>query len=116
MAKKEEAVDLSPRAEKISNEHLDQLQKIVNKINQIQSSVGKIEVQKHNMLHDLAVAQDNISVMQDSLQKTYGSYDVNVVTGEINWPKAKNKPSPPIPPRDGKPSSNNVEKPKKDEK
>tara|TARA_B100001250_G_scaffold387303_1_gene384546 strand:+ start:82 stop:354 length:273 start_codon:yes stop_codon:yes gene_type:complete len=87
MAKKEKEVDLKSRPEKISEEDLRAVQKMVNKINGIQFNIGKIEVQKHNMLHDLAVAQDNISVMQDSLQKTYGSYDVNLTDGSINWPK-----------------------------
>ena len=87
MAKKEKVVDLKPRAEKISNEHLDRLQKIVNKINQIQFSVGKIEAQKHAYLHDLAATQDQVTLMQDTLQKEYGSYDVNLNDGSINWPK-----------------------------
>ena len=87
MANKEKTVELKPRVEKISNEHLDQLQKIVNQINQIQFSVGKIEAQKHNMLHDLAVAQDKVAIMQDTLMKEYGSYDVNLNDGSINWPK-----------------------------
>tara|TARA_R110002020_G_scaffold132409_1_gene295660 strand:- start:701 stop:973 length:273 start_codon:yes stop_codon:yes gene_type:complete len=87
MAKKEKAVDLNLRAEKISNEHLDQLQKIVNKINQIQFSVGKIEAQKHSYLHELAITQDQVTLMQDTLKKEYGSFDVNLNDGTINWPK-----------------------------
>ena len=87
MTKKEKAVDLNLRAEKISNEHLDQLQKIVNKINQIQFSVGKIEAQKHSYLHELAITQDQVTLMQDTLKKEYGSFDVNLNDGTINWPK-----------------------------
>ena len=36
------------------------------------------------MLHDLAVAQDKIGVVQDMLLKEYGSYDVNLNDGSIN--------------------------------
>ena len=36
---KEKQVDLKPKAEKISKEHLDQLQKVVNTINRIQLNI-----------------------------------------------------------------------------
>jgi|TARA_R100001443_G_scaffold17126_1_gene27603 hypothetical protein len=84
---KEKTVELKPKAEKISKEHLDQLQKIVNSINKVQFDVGKMEVQKHHAMHELSNMQDQISLMQDTLKKTYGSYDVNVNDGTINWPE-----------------------------
>jgi hypothetical protein len=87
MAKKEKVVDLKPRPEKVSKEHLEQLQKLVNNINGIQFNVGKIEQQKHSLLHELAMLQDKVALMQDTLQKEYGSYDVNLTDGTINWPK-----------------------------
>jgi len=90
MAKKEkteEQVDLKPRAEKVSKEHLEQMQRLVNAINTIQFNIGKIESQKHSMLHNLSITQDRIAVMQDTLTKEYGSYDVSLEDGTINWPK-----------------------------
>ena len=87
MGKKEKEVDLKPRPEKVSKEHLDQLQKLVNNIKGIQFNIGKIEQQKHNLLHELAMLQDKITLMQDTLQKEYGTYDVNLKDGIINWPK-----------------------------
>ena len=87
MAKKEKVVDLKPQVEKISEEHLKELQKIVNNLNGIQFNIGKIEVQKHAMLHDLAITQDKVAFMQDTLVKEYGSFDVNLNDGSINWPK-----------------------------
>ena len=39
---KEKTVELKPKAEKISEEHLKQLQQIVNNINGIQFNIGKI--------------------------------------------------------------------------
>tara|TARA_Y100001963_G_C6502390_1_gene318444 strand:- start:121 stop:399 length:279 start_codon:yes stop_codon:yes gene_type:complete len=86
---KEKTVDLKPKVEKISEEHLRELQKIVNNINGIQFNIGKIEAQKHTLLHDLAVTQDKVGLMQDTLMKEYGSYDVNLTDGTINWPKEK---------------------------
>ena len=99
---KEETVDLKRKAEKISQEHLTEMQGIVNKINMVQFNVGKLEAQKHTFLHDLAVTQDKISIFQDVLTKEYGTYDINLNDGTINWPEESN--------------SNSVEKPKEDEK
>ena len=84
---KEKEVELKPKAEKISEEHLKEMQKIVNTINGIQFNIGKIEAQKHGLLHELAVTQDKVSLMQDTLSKEYGSFDVNLNDGTINWPK-----------------------------
>ena len=86
---KEKTVELKPKAEKISEEHLKQLQQIVNSINGIQFNIGKIESQKHTLLHDLAKTQDRITLMQDMLVKEYGNYDVSLTDGTINWPKEK---------------------------
>ena len=84
---KEKIVDLKPKVDKISDEHLKELQGIVNIINNVQFNVGKIEAQKHNLLHELVISQKKIVEMQEKLSKEYGSFDVNVVDGTINWPK-----------------------------
>ena len=89
MANKEKEIELKPRVEKVSKEHLDQMQKIVNGINAMQFNIGKIESQKHTLLHNLSIAQDRISVLQDTLMKEYGTYDVNLEDGTINWPEDK---------------------------
>ena len=85
MTKKEKAVELKTKAERVSPVHLQQLQDIVNKINGIKFNIGNIEAQKHTLLHDLAITQDRVTVMQDTLMKEYGSYDVNLEDGTINW-------------------------------
>ncbi len=48
-----------------------------------------MESQKHTALHDLHVANDQIILMQQTLIKEYGSYDVDLRDGTINWPKEK---------------------------
>ena len=65
------------------------MQKIVNGINAMQFNIGKNESQKHTLLHNLSIAQDRISVLQDTLMKEYGTYDVNLEDGTINWPEDK---------------------------
>ena len=87
MAKKEKTVELKPKEEKISEEHLKELQGIINAINKTQIDIGRIESQKHSLLHQLAITQDKVSVFQDTLNKEYGNDDVNIMDGTINWPK-----------------------------
>ncbi len=77
MAKKDKVVELKTKAEKISDEHLKELQSIINNINMCQINIGKLEAQKHKLIHDLV----------HTLKKEYGTYDVNISDGKINWPK-----------------------------
>ena len=87
MGKKEELGDLKPKADKISEEHLTQMQEVVNIINNLQFNIGKLESQKHTLLHDLGISQKKILELQDVFSKEYGSYDINIADGTINWPK-----------------------------
>ena len=87
MGKKEKVVDLKPKVDKISDEHLKELQEIINVINNLQFKIGQLEGQKHNLLHELGLSQKNVVDMQDKLSKEYGTFDVNIADGKINWPK-----------------------------
>ena len=84
---KEKTVDLKPKADKISDEHLKEMQDAVNVINSIQFNIGKIEGQKHTLLHDLSISQKKILEMQNVFSKEYGSFDINIADGTINWDK-----------------------------
>ena len=84
---KEKTVELKPKVDKISDEHLKELQEIVNVINNVQFNIGQLEGQKHNLLHELGLSQKKIIDFQDVLNKEYGSFDVNIADGTINWPK-----------------------------
>ena len=87
MGNKEKLVDLKPKADKVSDEHLKELQGIINITNNVQFKIGQIEGQKHMLLHELGLSQNKIVEMQDKLSKEYGSFDVNIKDGTINWPK-----------------------------
>ena len=87
MGKKEELVDLKPKVDKISDEHLKSLQEVVNIVNNLQFKIGQLEGQKHSLLHELGLAQKNIIDMQDTFSKEYGTFDINITDGTINWPK-----------------------------
>tara|TARA_R100000152_G_C6678080_1_gene112651 strand:- start:435 stop:728 length:294 start_codon:yes stop_codon:yes gene_type:complete len=87
--KEKEVKVKTTKAVKIHAKHLKELQNLVNTINAIQFNVGKMEVQKHTALDELKKQQYKVGEMQELLLREYGSYDVNVEDGTINWPKPK---------------------------
>jgi hypothetical protein len=84
---KEKILDVKERKDKVSEAHLKEMVEIANKINALQFNIGRIEAQKHKLLHELALGNDTISLVQDKMMKEYGSYDINLTDGTINWPK-----------------------------
>ena len=60
MAKKDKVVELKTKAEKISDEHLKEHQSIINNINMCQINIGKLEAQKHKLIHDLVHHEKNV--------------------------------------------------------
>ena len=87
MAKKEKVVDLKPKAEKVTDEQLKQIQSVVNRINNAQMSIGQLEARNHQLLHQIAGVNDELTLLQDTLHEEYGTNDVNIETGAINYPK-----------------------------
>ena len=85
--KKEEIVDLKPKAEKVTTEQLQKIQTVVDKINQTQMNIGQLESRKHQLLHMIAGVNDELALMQGELEKEYGTNDVNITDGTINYPK-----------------------------
>jgi len=81
--KKNKVVDLKP--EKISDEQLQKVQQIVNAMNRGQMDVGMMETRKHKLLHDVAAVQDQLVVMQGEFEKEYGTFDINIQDGTINY-------------------------------
>ena len=81
--KKEKVIDLNP--EKISEEELTELRNVVSAINKLQFDIGTIESQKHNLLHTLFQTNDMIREMQDKFVDEYGTADINIQDGTINY-------------------------------
>ena len=84
--KEKELTVKTQRAEKIHEKHLKEMQNVVNTINSIQFNIGKMEIQKHGALEELRKQQESVSKIQDVLLREYGSFDVNINDGTINWP------------------------------
>tara|TARA_R110002110_G_scaffold225245_1_gene439273 strand:- start:391 stop:669 length:279 start_codon:yes stop_codon:yes gene_type:complete len=80
---KKKVVDLKP--ETISEEQLQKIQGIVNMMNRGQMDLGILETRKHGMLHNIAAIQDQLTVIQGELEKEYGTYDINIQNGVINY-------------------------------
>ena len=94
--KKEELVNLTPKPEKITDEQLTKVQNTISGINNHQMELGRMEVRKHQLLHNLGTIQDQLTLLQEELQKEYNTIDINIDTGDINYP-----PENPNPPENG---------------
>ena len=85
--KKEELVDLTPKPEKITDEQLKKVQDTVNSLNRLQLEIGSMEVKKHETMHQVAGLRDELTVIQGEFEKEYGTFDVNIQDGTINYPE-----------------------------
>jgi len=74
----------SEKPTKISNEHLNKMQGIINNLNRTQIEIGSIETQKHTLMHHVMTIQEDLRVLQEELKKEYGTDNINIHTGEIN--------------------------------
>ena len=77
------------KPDKISNEHLNKMQEIINNLNRGQMEIGSIETRKHAVLHHVTSFQDELARMQEELKKEYGTDNINIHTGEINHEDVK---------------------------
>jgi hypothetical protein len=91
MAKKEKIVDLKSKPEKITKEQLEKVQKTINSINRTQLEIGSIELRKHDLLHGIAGLRDELTVLQSEFEKEYGTHDINIQDGTINYTKENGK-------------------------
>ena len=89
--KAEKVVDLTPKSEKITDEQLKKVQETVNNLNRSQMEIGQMESRKHEMLHGVAGLRDDLAKLQTEFQKDYGTFDVNIENGTINYPQENGK-------------------------
>ena len=72
---------------KITNEELNQVQLVINDINRAQLEIGSFESKKHSLLHHVATLQEKLGGMQVEFEKIYGTFDINIQDGTINYQK-----------------------------
>ena len=46
-----------------------------------------MELRKHDLLHGIAGMRDELTLLQGEFTKDYGTYDVNIQDGIINYPE-----------------------------
>jgi hypothetical protein len=74
------------KPEKITDEQLEKVQTLINDINRSQMELGQMETKKHAILHHISSLQEAIGVVRDEFEKDYGTSDVNIQDGIINYP------------------------------
>ena len=85
--KADKIVDLKPKAEKITDEQLKEVQDVINDINRSQMELGMMETKKHAILHHIGVSQETVGKIRTKFEEEYGTTDINIQDGTINYPK-----------------------------
>ena len=75
------------KPEKVTSEHLTKIQDVVQELNVTNGKIGQIETEKHVLLHKIAGLNDEMKLLQAEMQKEYGTIDINLSDGTINYPE-----------------------------
>jgi|21_taG_2_1085346.scaffolds.fasta_scaffold261373_2 hypothetical protein len=73
------------RASKIDDTELARLQNGFKSIHQLHNDIGMLEAQKHSYLHGISNVQEAIIEIQKDLKEKYGTFDVDIKDGTINY-------------------------------
>ena len=73
------------KPEKITAEQLEKVQTLINDINRSQIELGQMETKKHAILHHVSSLQEAIGVVREEFEKEYGTFDINIQDGIINY-------------------------------
>jgi len=75
------------KPETINEQELATMQASVRTIDQLTSEVGSIEVRKHALMKAMEQVQQRIEQLRVNLKKEYGTDNINIVDGKINYPE-----------------------------
>ena len=73
------------KPEKVTDEQLKRIQETVSVINRAHSEIGTIETKKHALMHQVSASQEVLHSLQTELEKEYGTVDININDGTINY-------------------------------
>tara|TARA_R110001583_G_scaffold1080_1_gene9118 strand:+ start:169 stop:480 length:312 start_codon:yes stop_codon:yes gene_type:complete len=79
------------KPEKVTEDQLKKVQDTVSNVNRAQLEIGSIEIRKHEIMHSVAGLRDELTLLQSEFEKEYGTFDVDIQTGTINYPKENGK-------------------------
>jgi hypothetical protein len=87
MAKRKTPKVKDLRPQNVTAEELKQLQELINLIRQGEMQLGNLETKKHGLLHQIIGVQEQISLLQNKFEETYGKVDINITDGTISYPE-----------------------------
>jgi hypothetical protein len=67
---------------KITQEELTSIQELVGMLRKGESAVGSLEIQKSNIIAEVAEVQSQLNAKRTELEEKYGQIEVNLETGE----------------------------------
>ena len=67
---------------KITEEELTSIQELIQLMRRGESAVGGLEIQKSNLLREIAEVQAKLDEERTALEEKYGQIEVNLETGE----------------------------------
>ena len=77
----------TPKMDKVktieSNE-LESIQDVVSKTNQSNLEIGRLETQKHRLMHVMQENEKAMQALQTNLEEKYGKVNIDIKTGEIS--------------------------------
>jgi hypothetical protein len=87
MATKTKVKKRLAKPEKITNEELNKIQNFVTNINRAQMDLGGIELQKNRVVQAVVSIEAQLSTFREEMKKTYGTDNINIQNGVINYKK-----------------------------
>ena len=73
------------KPEKVTDKQLEAIQETISVINRAHSEIGSLETKKHALMHQVSASQEVLHTLQTELEKEYGTVDINVNDGTINY-------------------------------
>ena len=81
------------RPQKITEQELAQLQAAIKTIDNLTADVGGIEVRKHSLLKAMESVHSRLEAQRVTIQKEYGTDNINLQDGTISYSDTKISPS-----------------------
>ena len=69
---------------KLTEDELKSLQENVSKLNQVHIKLGRLENQKHKILHQVNEIEALFDELQKNLEDKYGKVSINIDNGELS--------------------------------
>jgi hypothetical protein len=70
------------KVNKITQEQLDNIRDLQNKLSRALTDVGYLEAQKQNLLQGLKEVNNELELVKVELEKEYGPINIDIATGE----------------------------------